>query len=826
MPVPTHFSPKQAALLETLRRSGTNTTAAIPRRDANEPLALSFAQEQLWLLDQITPGTPAYNVPFALRLGGPLEAEILDRALVEILRRHEALRTVFPESDGHPEARLNRAPSHAFKTLDLTQEAHSEPAMKAALLEEARQLFELGRGPLVRALLLRLSPESHVLSITMHHIVCDAWSLPVLIQEITQLYAAFLQGRDSPLSELPIQYSDYAVWQRSRLSGALLDLHLTYWRKTLDSACELISLPLDRPRPRPAGWSGSAVRFSIDRELSTALRQLGHNHSASPFVTVLATFFALLYRESGQSDIVVGCPVANRNRPELQALAGFFVNSLPLRVRVNGTQSFVGLLEAVRTCVLGALDHADLPFEKMVEDLGVKRDPTYHPLFQVLFAWQSSQTAALPKGRWSIEPLEAETGAARFEWTLIVNDSDEGFEGSLRYRTDLFDRATMERVVNHWLRLMSSAAQAPDEAIGRLRMLDAEERERAIFGFNNTFRAYPATLVPDLISARAEECGARVAVKFGSQELTYRELEERSNQLAHALLARGVGREALVGVCLERSLEMVVALLGVMKAGAAYVPLEPSYPAERLSWMVEEGGIRVVITQARWVDRLPAGAECLLLEGWESVAGEARSRPVVHIEPAQLAYVIYTSGSTGKPKGAMNSHGGILNRLLWMQEYFGLTTDDVVLQKTPFSFDVSVWEFFWPLLEGARLVVAQPGGHQDSGYLVETIQREQVTTVHFVPSMLEVFVEEEGAAECASLRRVVASGEALSVSLQQRFEQRLGCGLYNLYGPTEAAVDVTAWECARGAVEQTVPIGHPIANTQVYVLDEIGRAHV
>ena len=800
-----------------------NAAGRIPRQDPGEPLALSFAQEQLWLLDQITPGTPTYNVPLALRLVGPLDPETLDRTLVEILRRHQVLRTVFSEREGYPEARLIATPSHVLVTCDLTQESDHGRAIKIALHEEAKRPFALDHGPLVRVLLLRLGPESHILSVTMHHVVCDAWSLPVLIQEISQLYAAISEGRASPLPELPIQYSDFAAWQRNRLTGALLDSHLNYWREALDSACELIALPLDRPRPRPAGWSGDSVRFLVDRSVSAALRQVAQQHSASPFVTVLATFFALLFRESGQSDIVAGCPVANRNRPELEALVGYFVNSLPLRVQVSGSQSFVELLEAVRTCVLGGLDHAELPFEKMVEELALKREPTHHPLFQVLFAWQSSRAGALQKGGWSIEPIEAETGAARFEWSLVVNESADGLEGSFRYRTDLFDRITIERIVNHWLRLLSSAVETPHALVGQLQMLDAAEREQVIFGFNDTVRQYEAKLVPDLISARAQERGSAVAVKFGERELSYAELEERSNQLAQGLLLRGVGREHLVGVCMERSLELVVALLGVMKAGAAYVPLEPRYPRERLAGMVEEGGIRVVITQGRWAGELPAGVDVLLLEGWEALAGYAGSRPEVALAPGNLAYVIYTSGSTGRPKGAMNTHGGIANRLQWMQEYFGLSGDDVVLQKTPFSFDVSVWEFFWPLLEGARLVVAEPGGHQDSGYLVETIQREQVTTVHFVPSMLEVFVEEAGAGECGSLRRVICSGEALSRSLQQRFEERLECGLFNLYGPTEAAVDVTAWQCERGTGEQTVPIGHAIANTQVYVLDAFGE---
>jgi amino acid adenylation domain-containing protein len=828
MEIPASFSASQRALIEKLRgaRRPSTTAGPIPRLLPGSAIECSFAQQRLWILEQLNPGTPLYNVPLALRLRGPLDEPALDRALLEIINRHEALRTIFPEVDGSPVPRITATPLSLLQIRDLSPltQAEQSAAIDETLIEQAERPFQLAEGPLLRALLLRIGPEHHLLAITMHHIVCDAWSMPVLLKELFLFYEKFTNGLPHALAELPVQYSDYAVWQRTKISGETFDRDVSYWRKSLEGA-SILELPLDHPRPRLAGWKGGTALFTLDAKTSNDLRALGQRYGASAFMTTLATFYALLFRYSGQSDIVVGCPVSNRSHSALEGLIGFFVNTLALRIQVTKDQSFLELLNAVRETAIGGFDHAELPFEKLVEELRIQRDFSRHPLFQVMFAWQNASPLKPANSPLSIELVDANAGAARFDLTILLSDNPGGIRGSLRYKTELFDHSTMERMVSYWQHLIASAIHDPGTAIGRLALLSKSEKRELIEDCNATKRIYEdlPTIVA-IIEQQAAEHAEAEAVRAEGGVLSYGELDGLANQVAHALRSQGVGTEVRVGVCLERGLEMVVALLGVMKAGGAYVPMEPGYPAERLGWIAEDAGIKVVISQRRWAERLGNERGRVWLDGWEEIAKQPKSGVEKELTGDNLAYVIYTSGSTGRPKGAMNTHRGIRNRLLWMQEYFGLESKDVVLQKTPFSFDVSVWEFFWPLMMGARLVMARPGGHQDSGYLVEVMEREQVSTVHFVPSMLDVFLEEEDVGErCGSLRRVICSGEALSRSLQERFEKKLGCGLYNLYGPTEAAVDVTVWECERGSQETVVPIGRPIANTQVYVLDEYGE---
>ncbi|MEP7121093.1 MAG: non-ribosomal peptide synthase/polyketide synthase [Byssovorax sp.] len=819
-------------LVEAAEMAGEGQKPAIPAVARDLPLALSFGQERLWFLEQLEPGGAAYAIPAALRLEGPLAEAALERAIEEIVRRHEALRTTFASIEGQPVAVVHPAVAVPLPLTDLSPmpPEEREIAMRRAIAVESRRSFDLATGPLLRARLLRLGPEEHVLISAMHHIVSDGWSSNVFARELGVLYDAFAAGRPSPLPELPIQYVDFAAWQRGAFAGDALDRQLAYWKKRLAGAPAAIDLPTDRPRPPIPSLAGSWRRFTLSAALSTALRELAQREGVTLFMLLLAAVDVLLARAGGQDDVVVGSPIAGRARPETEPLIGFFVNTLVLRAEVARDAPFRALLAQVKETCLAAYAHQDLPFERLVQALSPVRDPSRSPLFQVLFSLQnagreSGGAASTVRRR----GMAVDSGTSKFDLTIAMADGPSGIYGVIEYATDLFDARTIDAMGSHLDVLLAGIVSDPATAIGALPILPAAERHTVVEAFNATRVDYPNDrLIPDLLEAQAAATPEAIALVFEGISLTYRELDRRTNQLARALVKRGVGPEVLVGVCLERSIELVVALHAVLKAGGAYVPLDPEYPKDRLAFMLDDTNVPVLLTQAHLTALLPPHrAEVLRLDtGWSAIEVEPDSRLDRRaLALTNLAYVIYTSGSTGRPKGAMNEHRGVLNRLQWMQETYGLTGADRVLQKTPFSFDVSVWEFFWPLMFGATLVVAKPEGHKDPAYLARLIDEQRITTMHFVPSMLKVFLDEiePGAARapCSTLKRVFASGEALLPAMVDAFAARLpGAGLHNLYGPTEAAVDVTAWESKAGSA--IAPIGKPIANVRIYLLDERG----
>ena len=784
---------------------------------------LSFAQQRLWFLHQLDPLGATYNVPAATRLTGRLDLRALAETLSEIVRRHEVLRTTFAIVDDEPAQVVAPHAPLALPVTDLSARPPAQREQEARRLatEEARKPFNLSTGPLLRASLLKLDEDDHVLLVTMHHIVSDGWSMGVLINEIATLYAAFTAGRPAPLADLPIQYADYAVWQRDWLRGERLDEQLAYWRRQLAGAPPVLELPTDRARPPVQSFGGAQVVFRLSEQLSQELNALCRREGVTLFMLLLAAFQTLLYRYTNQPDIVVGTPIAGRSRRELEGLIGFFINTLVLRTDLSGNPSFRALLRQVKEMTLGAFAHQDVPFEKLVEELQPERDLSHTPLVQVMFALQNTPESALDLPGLTLAGVEADNGTARFDLALNAWETEHGVAGFLRYKSDLFDAASVERLLGHFQNLLASIVLNPDARVDELKLLTAAEQKQ-LQVWNATEADYASE---HLLHLLFEEQGRRtpdaVAVVFGDEQVSYGELNRRANQLARYLQRRGVGPDALVAVCLERSVEMVVALLGVLKAGGAYVPLDPAYPRERLAFMLDDCGARVLITQEHLRETVPhTEAQVLCLDAeWPVVAAESTEQTQTAVAPEHLAYVIYTSGSTGRPKGAMNTHRAVCNRLLWMQEAYGLDHSDAVLQKTPFSFDVSVWELFWPLITGARLVMARPGGHKDAAYLVATIARARITTLHFVPSMLQVFLAERDLAGCAPLRRVVCSGEALSFELQEKFFARLDAELHNLYGPTEAAVDVTSWRCERGGARPLVPIGRPVTNAQIHLLD-------
>ncbi|MBZ5569981.1 MAG: amino acid adenylation domain-containing protein [Acidobacteriia bacterium] len=784
---------------------------------------LSFAQQRLWFLEQLQPGLLAYNLIFAVRLQGQLSVAHLEKALGVVVARHESLRTTFRAAGESPEQIVAAGDVFRLAVVDLSGLTPDQRQREALhrISEEGQRTFDLIRGPLLRTVLYRLGSEEHLLMLAMHHIVTDGWSVGILTKELGTVYGDISAGGEPSLPELPIQYPDYAEWQQDTLQGETLEPLLAYWRGRLQGTPAVLELSTDHPRPAVERHRGTVLRFQIPLPLTRALLTLAGREGVTPFMALLAAFKVLLSRYTGQTDIVVGSPVAGRERPELEGLIGLFVNTLVLRTNLAAGLSFREVLGRVRETCLGAYAHQELPLEKLVEELRPERDLSRNPLFQVLFALQNTPMRPLSLKGLTVTPVELDQVWTQFDLSLHMLETDSGLSGMFEYSTDLFEWATIERMAGHFVTLLSAAVADPDRRIADLPLLTDQERTQVLVNWNATAKAYPETTIHRLIEEQVRRAPTATALVFEGRAMSYDELNRRANQLARHLRGMGVGPDTLVGVCIERSFEMVVALLGVLKAGGAYVPVDPGYPADRQAYMIEDSRAPVLLTQANlaggWAN---AGARVVVLDtGWEEIARQPGEDLQDGGQPDHLAYVIYTSGSTGKPKGAMNTHRAVSNRLLWMQDTYGLTESDRVLQKTPFSFDVSVWEFFWPLMTGARLVIARPEGHKDPTYLVQLIQEEAITTLHFVPSMLRVFLEAEGVTRCGSVKRVICSGEALPFELQERFFGLLDAELHNLYGPTEAAVDVTYWACERGSARKLVPIGRPVANTQMYVLD-------
>ncbi len=786
-------------------------------REDGQHLPLSYAQERQWFLWQLDPDSAAYHVPGALRLSGRLDKAALQRSFDTLVARHESLRTRL-HLDG--EQRAQEVLPQAV--IEIAESAVDEANLKASVEAEIARPFDLQQGPLLRVSLLALSDEEHVLVLVQHHIVSDGWSMGVMVQELMQLYAAYSQGQDCALAPLPIQYADYALWQRSWMEAGEKARQLTYWRELLSGTQPVLELPFDQPRPAQQSFRGARQDIALEPALVEGLKALAQREGVTMFMLLLASFQAFLYRYSGQPDIRVGVPIANRNRVETESLIGFFVNTQVLKADVDGQMSFAQLLQHTKRRALEAQAHQDLPFEQLVEALQPERSLSHNPLFQVMFNHQArSHSAGQQLPGLSVANLELDSHSAQFDLSLDTQESGEGIWASLTYATDLFSAATVARMGEHWLGLLRDAVANSALPLQDLATLDAHEREHILYQWNATERGYPqGQWVHQLIEAQALARPDAPALCFNDLSLSYAELNSRANRLAHRLIEAGVGPDVLVGLAVERSIDMVVGLLAVLKAGGAYVPLDPEYPRDRLAYMLEDSGVKLLLTQVHLRDQLPIpqGLETLVL-GESDYSGYSDANPGIALDGENLAYVIYTSGSTGQPKGAGNRHSALLNRLQWMQEAYGLHASDSVLQKTPFSFDVSVWEFFWPLMTGARLVVAAPGDHRDPAKLINLINQHQVTTLHFVPSMLQAFLQDPAVSTCQSLHRIVCSGEALPVDAQQQVFAKLPhAGLFNLYGPTEAAIDVTHWTCVDEG-RDAVPIGRPIANLGCYILD-------
>ncbi|OPA89014.1 non-ribosomal peptide synthetase, partial [Pseudomonas fluorescens] len=810
-------NPELTAVAQVLAQAGRSTVPDIVPANRDEDMPLSFAQQRLWFLALMEGANTAYNIPIGLRLRGQLHVEALRRALARIVARHETLRSRFAQQGD--DAQVLIVPAEDVLPLqvqDLRRHPQPQQALDALIHGEGSAPFDLERGPLLRGRLVVMADDHHVLLLTLHHIVSDGWSMGVLTRELMALYQAFSHGLPDPLPPLPIQYGDFAVWQRLWLSGEVLQRQSRFWQQTLAGAPALLTLPTDRPRPAQQDYAGSSVDVRLDERLTAGLKALSQRHGTTLYVTLMSAWAALLARLSGQQDLVIGSPVANRNRSEVEGLIGLFVNTLAVRIDTSGELSTEALLARVKALTLAAQAHQDLPFEQVVEVTRPVRSLAHSPVFQTLLTWQDSSAPTLALGDLALEGIVENSHFAKFDLSLDLGEVQGSIIGALEYAVALFDEATVQRYVGYFNRVLQAMVDNDQAVLEHAPLVDERERQHLLFNFNATRVDYNLDqTLHGMFEDQVLRTPDAIALKAGEAQLTYAELNARANQLAHHLLELGVQPGSRVAICVERGLDMVIGLYAILKAGAAYVPLDPAYPLERIAYMLEDSAPHGVLAQG--ATRGLLGEVPLIdldLATWQH-------QPVENPDVQGVsAYVIYTSGSTGQPKGVINDHAGVVNRLLWMQDEYGLTAKDTVLQKTPFSFDVSVWEFFWPLFTGARLVMARPGGHKDPAYLCEIIEAEQVTTLHFVPSMLDVFLAHGDVSQAAGLVRVMCSGEALPGSVVRRFKQQLpGSQLHNLYGPTEAAVDVTAWNCAGAVTPDNTPIGKPIANTRMYLLD-------
>jgi amino acid adenylation domain-containing protein/FkbM family methyltransferase len=787
------------------------------------PLALSSQQERLWFLDLFNSSGAAYNLPAAVRLKGDLNREALELSFQEIVRRHEILRARFVQTGAKPQLEIDEGSRVELPQIDVqdsTAGIAGQEWIHREMTEEAARPFELGEGRLFRTKLLRLGEQEYILLVTVHHIVFDGWSVGVLVNELRALYEAYSTRNPSPLPDLEIQYVDYAAWQRKLLETGKLAEGLEYWKKHLQGL-PVLELPSDYPRPAVQSFRGANEEWVLAAEVNAGLKALNREHGVTLFMSLLAGLQILLARYSGQEDIAVGSPVANRPHDQLQGLIGFFVNTLVLRGDLSGNPPVREVLHRTRETCLSAYKHQTVPLEKLVDSLEPQRDLSRNPLFQVAMILQNAPAGTMQLPGLEMSLLRPAATGAKFDLTLVIEEGPQGLHGFAEYCADLFEPETIRQMLGHYSQILREMVRDPQQCVSTLPLLTEAEHRQLLFDWNETTRVFASRCIHELFEEQAMSAPDAVALECEKQEMSYAELNRRANQLGHYLRKHGVGPETRVGICLERSFEMVVGLLGILKAGGAYLPLDPGYPQERLAYVLQDGKVPVLLIQERFRSQLTSfdGKLVALDEQWGGIATESAANPKNITSLEQLVYVIYTSGSTGQPKGAMNVHGGLCNRLQWMQQQYGLNAGDRVLQKTPFTFDVSVWEFFWPLITGARLVMARPGGHQDADYISTTIQSSRITTIHFVPSMLSVWLESEGAASCNSLKRVICSGEALGLELQKRFQAKVGAELHNLYGPTEASIDVTFWHCQTDESRFFVPIGTPIANTQVYVLD-------
>lgn len=829
-----NLSSAKKALLEKWLRgrlTANGGSAPIPRRPPGEEAPPSFAQQRLWFLYRLEPESAAYNLPVALQLEGRLDLAALEKSLDEIVRRHEVLRTTFRSSDGQPLQRIAAAAATAVASWDLSGLSQSgrDAELRRLIEDMARRPFDLERGPLLRIGLARLDEDRRVLLFAVHHSVFDGWSASVLTGEFAALYRAFRAGLPSPLPEMSLQYADYAVWQRDRLESGELEQQSAYWRKQLAGAPPLLDLPTDYLRPSAQSYRGGMFRFRVSDELAQALRALGRRQDATLFMALLAAFEALLYRYSGQSDLCVGTPVANRTRKELEGLIGCFVNTLVLRTDLSGNPTFGEALMRVRETCLEAQTHEDVPFEKLVEEFRPERNPSYHPLIQVMFVLQNLPAEPLHLPDLEIKPLSVETRTSPFDLTLTFTERADGLDGSIEYSSDLFEEDTIVRFAGRYLRILECISADSEIHIDELPLLTEAERRQLTEWSGTTRLRFDQRELHGPFEAQAAHWPERTALVCGARRLSYGELNALADRLAFYLRTKGIGAEVRVGVCAERSVEAIVGILGILKAGGAYVPLDPAQPRERTAELLEDCGAALLLSQEHLAVRLPTGVEVVFLDAadWrpenQLPGSDLRSAVCGHRSPAsdlRTAYLIYTSGSTGKPKGVVVSHA---NATASTAARFAFYPEPVksFLLLSPFAFDSSVAGIFWTLGQGGCLCIPPEASLHEPGSLAGLIEREGVSHVLGLPSLYGLLLD-EGAERMRTLRVAIVAGETCPPALVVRHCERLsGTRLYNEYGPTEGTVWSSACElrAADAASGKPIAIGRPIGDVRIHILD-------
>ncbi|HEX6292023.1 MAG TPA: amino acid adenylation domain-containing protein [Herpetosiphonaceae bacterium] len=827
------LSPEQRALFELRRKQkglGTAQDQPIPRRSQAAHYPLSFDQMRLWFLYQLAPESSAYNIHGGVRLSGRLDFAAMERSINEIVRRHEILRTTFDVADEQPVQIV--APSLTVKlTLvdisDLPQQERSA-AVHRLSAQCASEPFDLVRGPLIRTTLLRLADDEHILITVMHHIVTDRWSYSLFEQELATLYHACSSGLPSPLPELPLQFADFAIWQQQWMGSERMQAQMAYWKRQLDRLPQLHSIPTDHPRPAVQSFRGARHHFVLSSAETEGIRALSRQSGTTLFITLLTIFKVLLARQSGQTDMVVATPIANRDRPELQRLIGFFLNTLIFRSDLSGNPTFRAYLAQMRDVARDAYAHQDVPFEKLVAELRPERDTSRNPLYQITFLFldfeESKEVAALPGMR--VETVEINPEDSRFDLTLALWNGPQEINGFFEYSSDLFDPATIAVFAEHLHLLAEQIIANPDQPVFEIPCLTEAESHRLLVEWNATTADYRQDQrVPELIEAQAARTPDAIAIVMGQRRLTYRELNARANQLAHHLQALGAQPDTPIGLCVERSPELVIGLLGILKAGAAYVPLDPSYPQERLAFMLEDAGVEHLVTQQAIVDALPQhSAQVVRLDAdWPSIAAQPASVPTVEIQSAHLAYLIYTSGTTGRPKAVQIEHRSLCNTLLASQERFTFQPDDVLPWIASAAFDIALFELLNPLLAGGTAIVLTQADVLDLPQLVQTLTR--CTRLHAVPSLMRQIVQTIRAANLpadayAAMRQVFVGGDTVPADLLSAMQAVFPhAQITVLYGPTETTIICTSFDAPRDLPVTAHPIGRPLPNVQLRLYD-------
>ncbi len=806
-----------------------------PRDQKTYPL--SFSQQRLWFLHRMDPDSPLYNITSVIRMRGELQIKTLEHCFNLLMQRHEVLRTAFREEDGHGRQEILPELKLEIPVVDLTNTETSriDTVLNEYAVYESLQPFDLSQTPLIRVKLLRFGEKHHVLILVMHHIVSDNWSTGLIVHEILEMYKAYAQNKEPQLPELPVQYADFAVWQRKWLKGKTLEKQLQYWRDRLQDTPPVLEMPLDRPRPAYQTYNGAYLTFHFTADTQKALHQLSRKADTTLFMTLLAAFEALLHRYSGQNDILTGTPIANRNRSETEHLIGFFVNTLVLRADFSDNPTFNQLLKRVKDDTLGAYQHQDIPFETLVEKLQPERDMSHSPFFQAMFVLNNAPVEQLQLPDLTLELIEVENKTAKFDLILNALEDDTGIHFKLEYNTDLFNADTMERFAEHYRNIVNAVLSDPDQAVSDPEIMSDAEKNRIFDEFSQPDQQFTAnTNLIDLFRKQVQKNPDKEALRAGETSLTYSELERRSNQLAHYLLTNGLQKESIVGVYGDRSVDTITALLAVLKAGAVYLPLDPDYPGDRIAYMLEDSGAMMVLTLASLSNELPgSGAKTIVIdEAYDPLDKEDTSASPIQLEPDAAAYIIYTSGSTGQPKGVVVEHGAIADHCLDMADHFALTEDDRVLQFAALNFDASLEQIFPTLISGATLVMRENEIWPTDAFH-KKVQEHQLSVINLPTAYWAALADEwhrdSAMTPGALLRLVIVGGDVLEADALQKWQSTAmnKVRLLNAYGPTETIITASTFEIPPDFMSQSrysrIPIGRPRANRTFYVLDRRGK---